>query len=60
MTNKFEDATAAPKTYWTTINHILYDEKIPAISLLLVDNSVSNFNEKANLFNNFFASILFL
>ena len=58
MTNKFEDATAAPKTYWTTINHILYDEKIPAISLLLVDrNFVSNFNEKANLFNNFFASI---
>ena len=56
MTNKFEDATAAPKTYWTTINHILYDEKIPAISLLLVDrNFVSNFNEKANLFNNFFA-----
>ena len=58
MTNKFEDATAAPKTYWTTINHILYDEKIPAISLLLADrNFVSNFNEKANLFNNFFASI---
>ena len=58
MTNKLEDVTAAPKTYWTTINHIMYDKKIPAISLLLVDgNFVSNFNEKANLFNNFFASI---
>ena len=51
--SKLEDAFSAPKTYWTIINHLLY--KIPP---LLVDgNFVSDFNKKANLFNNFFASV---
>ena len=58
MTNKFEDAFIAPKSYWTLINHPLYNKKIPVILPLLVDwNFVSNFNKKTNLFNNFFASI---
>ena len=46
------------KTYCTIINQLLYNKKIPAIPPLLVDgNFVSDFNKKANLFNNFFASI---
>ena len=58
MTSKLEDAFSAPKTYWTIINHLLYNKKIPAIPPLLVDgNFISDFNKKANLFNNFFASI---
>ena len=58
MTSKLKDAFSAPKTYWTIINHLLYNKKIPAIPPLLVDgNFVSDFNKKANLFNNFFASI---
>ena len=58
MKNKLEDAFTAPKTYWTIINHLLYNKKIPAIQPLLVDgNFVSDFNKKANLFINFFASI---
>ena len=55
---KLGDAFSAPKIYWTIINHLLYNKKIPAIPPLLVDgNFVSDFNKKANLFNNFFASI---
>ena len=47
MANKLEDAFTAPKTYWTLINHVLYNEKIPAIPSLLVDgNFVSDFNRK--------------
>ena len=58
MTSKLEDAFSAPKTYWTIINHLLYNKKIPAIPPLLVDgNFVSDFNKKANLFSNLFASI---
>ena len=58
MTCKREDAFSAPKTYWTIINHLFYNKKIPAIPPLLFDgNFASNFNKKANLFNNFFASI---
>ena len=58
MTSKLEDAFSAPKTYWNIINHLLYNKMIPAIPPLLVDgNFVSHFNKKADLFNNFFASI---
>ena len=58
MTSKLEDAFSAPKPYWTIINHLLYNKNIPAIPPLLVDgNFVSDFNKKANLFNNFFASV---
>ena len=58
MTNKLEDDFTAPKTYWTIINHLLYNNKIPAIPPLLVHgNFVSDFNKKANVFNNCFASV---
>ena len=58
MTNKLEDDFTAPKTYWTIINHLLYNNKIPAIpSLLVHENFVSGFNKKANVFNNYFASV---
>ena len=58
MTSKLENSNTAPKTYWSILNRFLYNKKIPAISPLLVDgNFISDFYEKANLFNNFFASI---
>ena len=58
MTSKLENSNTAPKTYWSILNRFLYNKKIPAISPLLVDgNFVSDFYEKANLFNNLFASI---
>ena len=58
MTSKLEDSNTASKTYWSILNRFLYNKKIPAIPPLLVDgNFISDFCEKANLFNNFFASI---
>ena len=58
MTSKLADSHTAPKTCWTLLNHLLYNKKIPAIPPLLVDGkSVSEFYEKSNMFNNFFASI---
>ena len=34
MKNKFEDAITAPRTYWTIINYLLYNKKIPLIPLV--------------------------
>ena len=58
MTEKLQNRSTAPKTYWAILNHLLYNKKIPAISLLLADGKfVPDFCEKANLFNNLFSSI---
>ena len=58
MTNKLNDPKAAPKTYWSILNRFLYNKKIPVIPPLLVNGKfVLNFCTKANLFNDFFASI---
>ena len=47
-----------PKAYWTILNHLIYNKKIPAIPPLFVkDNFVLDFSLKANLFNDFCASI---
>ena len=57
MTNKLEDAFTALKTYWNIVNHLLFNKKIHVILPFLVyQNFVSQFNKKADLFNNFFAS----
>ena len=58
MTDKLQNPFNAPKTYRAILSCLLYHKKIPAIPLLLVDGKfVSDFCEKANLFNNFFSSI---
>ena len=58
MSKKLEDSKTAPKTYWTILNRLIYNKKIPAIPPLFVNgNFVSDFSVKANLFNDFFASI---
>ena len=58
MTSKLEDAFTALKTYWNIVNHLLFNKKIHVILPFLVyQNFVSQFNKKADLFNNFFASI---
>ena len=58
MTNKFHYPKAAPKTCWSILNRFLYNKKIPPITPLLVNGKfVSEFRTKANLFNDFFASI---
>ena len=58
MSKKLEDSKTAPKAYWTILNRLIYNKKIPAIPLLFVKgNFVSDFSLKANLFNDFYASI---
>ena len=59
MTSKREDSNTASKTYWSILNRFLYNKKIRTIPPLLVDgNFISNFCEKANLFNNGFDSFV--
>ena len=58
MTTKLQDPKTAAKTYGLFISSLLYKKKTPAIPPLLVRGKfVSDFREKANLFNNFFMSI---
>ena len=58
MTTKLQDPKTAAKTYRAILSRPLYKKKIPAIPPLFVNGKfVSDFCEKANLFNNFFASI---
>ena len=58
MTSKLADSHTAPKTYWTLLNRLLYNKKIPAIPPLLADGKfVSVFYEKSNIFKNLFGSI---
>ena len=58
MTSKLADSQTTPETYWTLLNCLLYNKKMPAILPLLNDGKfVSDFYEKSNIFNNFFASI---
>ena len=55
INDKLKIASTALKTYWDILNCLLYNKKIPAIPPLLADGKfVSDFCEKANLFNNFF------
>ena len=47
----------SPKAYWSILKPFYDDTKIPLIPRLVIDNKViTNFREKANLFNNFFTS----
>ena len=58
MSKKLEDSHTAPKAYCTMLNCLIYNKKIPAIMPLFVDgNFISDFYAKANIFNNYFASI---
>ena len=58
MTSKPIDPKTAPKTYWSILNRFLHNKNIPSIPPLLVNNKfISEFRVKANLFNDFFASI---
>ena len=58
MSKKLEDSHIAPKAYWTILNRLIYNKKIPAIPPLFIHgNFISDFCAKANIFNNYFASI---
>ena len=55
--NALNDKNTDPKVYWTILNNILHNIKIPSIPPILASGkTITNIVEKANLFNNFFAS----
>ena len=54
MTKKLADSNTSSKSYWTILNCLLYNKKLPTMPLLVDDKMVSNFFKKANIFNNFF------
>ena len=54
---KLSDPNTSAKTYWSTLKSFYNDSKIPLISPLLVNNKIaSDLREKANIFNDFFAT----
>ena len=56
LSNKLNDPKTAPKTYWAFLKTFANGNKIPLIPPLLVYNKlVTDFLDKGNLFNNFFA-----
>ena len=58
MTKNLADSNISSKSYWTILNRLLYNKKLPTIPPLLVDGKmVSDLCKKAKSFNNFFASI---
>ena len=54
---KLYNPETVPKTYWSITNKFLSNKKIPIIPPILVNGElVSDFKQKANIFNNHFAS----
>ena len=55
LAKKLNDLSTSNKTYWSVIKTFINSKKIPLIPPLLVNNNlISNFREKANVFNDFF------
>ena len=54
MTDKFQNPSIPPKTYWVVLSRLLYNKKIPSVPPLLIDRKFSDFCENANLFSNIF------
>ena len=57
LSDKLNDPHASAKSYWSTLKTFYNGKKIPLIPPILMNNKlISNFKEKANHFNAFFAS----
>ena len=55
IASKLNDLISAPKTYWPILKSFVNGKKIPLIPPILAKGQlVTNFLEKANLFNEFF------
>ena len=56
LSKKLADSMASTKSYWSTLQIFLNNKKIPCIPLLKHQNKyVTDFKEKAEIFNSFFA-----
>ena len=56
MSAKLDNPKTVPKTYWSIINKFLSNKKTIIPPVLVNGELVSDFEQKANLFNNYFAS----
>ena len=59
LSHKLLDPKTSQKSYWSTLKTFLNNKKIPCIrflALLHQNKFVTDFKEKANIFNNFFAN----
>ena len=56
LSKKFSDPMTSPKSYWSILKTFLTNKKIPCIpSLLRDDKFITNFKEKAEIFDKFCA-----
>ena len=57
LSDKLNDPHTSAKSYWSILKTLYNGKKIPLIPPILINNKLtSNFKEKANHFNTFFAS----
>ena len=56
LSMKLNDLKTSAKTYWSIVKSFYNDSKIVNPPLLVNNKIVSDFTEKANLFNDFFAA----
>ena len=57
LSDKLNDPHTDAKSYWSILKALCNGKKISLIPLILINNKlISNFKEKANYFNGFFAS----
>ena len=55
MSSKLANSATSTKTYWSILKTFLNNKKIP---LILENKLVTNFKEKAELFNTFFCKLM--
>ena len=57
IAKKLSDPNTSSKTYWSILKSFLTGKKVPCIPLIFHDNKfITDFREKAELFNSFFAN----
>ena len=57
IAKKLSDPNTSSKTYWSILKSLLTGEKVPYIPPIFHDNKfITDFREKAELFNSFFAN----
>ena len=57
IAKKLSDPNISSKTYWSILKYFLTDKKVPCIPPIFHENRfITDFREKAELFNSFFAN----
>ena len=57
LSSRLADPLTSPKTYWSILKTFLNNKKFPCLLHLFHENKfITNFNEKAELFNQFFVN----